>query len=152
MGWTRLPTIFPFRCWGWSQRCFDFLSRHAVSKNRQLVAQINHLIKAITKKSSVIAMLSITLRKQPPLNIYLRVLTIRNHPVSQKFMRIAGVLQGLQSNVFNPIDRLVDPSTCIFIDRCNSFHPSCQCVIFNHFFTGVYREACTLNGIIYQID
>jgi hypothetical protein len=40
------------------------------------------------------ALLSKTPRKQPPLNIYLRVLTIRIHPRSPAFMRVAGVLQG----------------------------------------------------------
>jgi hypothetical protein len=40
------------------------------------------------------ALLSKTPRKQVPLNIYLRVLTIRIHPTSQAFMRVGGVLQG----------------------------------------------------------
>jgi hypothetical protein len=48
----------------------------------------------LRKKSSVIALLSKTPRKQAPLNIYLRVLTIRIHPTSQAFMRVSGVLQG----------------------------------------------------------
>jgi hypothetical protein len=40
------------------------------------------------------ALLSKTPRKQAPLNIYLRVLTIRIHPKAPAFMRVAGVLQG----------------------------------------------------------
>jgi hypothetical protein len=40
------------------------------------------------------ALLSKTPRKQAPLNIYLRVLTIRIHPKPQAFMRVSGVLQG----------------------------------------------------------
>jgi hypothetical protein len=43
------------------------------------------------------ALLSKTPRKQAPLNIYLRVLTIRNHPNSPAFMRVEGVLQGRRS-------------------------------------------------------
>jgi hypothetical protein len=39
-------------------------------------------------------LLSKTPRKQAPLNIDLGVLTIRNHPRSQVFMRGAEVLQG----------------------------------------------------------
>jgi hypothetical protein len=40
------------------------------------------------------ALLSKAPRKQAPLNIYLRVLTIGNHPKASAFMRVAGVLQG----------------------------------------------------------
>jgi hypothetical protein len=40
------------------------------------------------------ALLSKTPRKQAPLNIYLRVLTIRIHPKAPAFMRTAEVLQG----------------------------------------------------------
>ena len=48
----------------------------------------------LRKKSSVMTLLSKTPRKQAPLNIDLGVLTIRNHPRSQVFMRGAEVLQG----------------------------------------------------------
>jgi hypothetical protein len=48
----------------------------------------------LRKKSSVMALLSKTPRKQALLNIYLRVLTIRIHAKPQAFMRVSGVYQG----------------------------------------------------------
>ncbi len=46
-------------------------------------------------------LLSKTPRKQAPLNIYLRVLTIRIHPRSAAFMRVSGVSQG-RLNILHP--------------------------------------------------
>jgi hypothetical protein len=73
---------------------FDFLPRHSIGQHRQRMAQIDHLIQAITEKVIGHGAAFKTPRKQAPLNVYLRVLTIRIHPTSQAFMRVAGVLQG----------------------------------------------------------
>jgi hypothetical protein len=52
------------------------------------------------------ALLSKTPRKQAPLNIYLRVLTIRIHPRSPAFMGVSGVLQGRLDSVHQPNHQL----------------------------------------------
>jgi hypothetical protein len=55
------------------------------------------------------ALLSKTPRKQAPLNIYLRVLTIGNHPKASAFMRVAGVLQGRRHIKTNNANMILKP-------------------------------------------
>jgi hypothetical protein len=81
------------------QGSFDFLPRHAVGKHRQWVAEIDHLIQAVSEKVIGHGAAFKTPRKQALLNIYLRVLTIRNHPRSPAIMRAAGVFQGRPSKL-----------------------------------------------------
>ena len=58
-------------------------------------------VQADAKKLSTIALLSKTPRKQALLNIHLRALTIRIHPISPAVMRVSGVLLGQLIKLFD---------------------------------------------------
>jgi hypothetical protein len=65
-----------------------------VGHHRQWVVPLDHLIESVAGKVISNGAAFKTPRKPAPLNICLRLLTIRIHPKSPAFMRVAEVLQG----------------------------------------------------------
>jgi hypothetical protein len=59
-------------------------------------AQIDHLVQAVAEKVIGHSAAFKTPRKQALLNIYLRVLFIQIHPISQAFVWVSGGVQGRQ--------------------------------------------------------
>jgi hypothetical protein len=75
-------------CPALSKGSFDFLSSLVIGQHRQRVAQIDHLVYAVAVKVIGHRAAIKMPRKQVPLNIYLRVVTIRIHPKLIAFMRV----------------------------------------------------------------